>query len=202
MHSVMRLGLTGGIGSGKSTVAHLLTQQGAALIDADALSRATTAAHGSAIKAIEARFGSAFITPLGELDRARMRTLVYQDASARHALESIVHPLVQAETTRQTEIAIQAGMHCIVYDVPLLVEAGRWRSQLDMVLVVDCPPELQIDRVMLRSGLTRTEIENIMASQASRTQRLKAADVVIFNGHQTLDELAGEVRHISHRFGL
>lgn len=198
----MRLGLTGGIGSGKSTVAHLLTQQGAALIDADALSRATTAAHGSAIKAIEARFGSAFITPLGELDRARMRTLVYQDASARHALESIVHPLVQAETTRQTEIAIQAGMHCIVYDVPLLVEAGRWRSQLDMVLVVDCPPELQIDRVMLRSGLTRTEIENIMASQASRTQRLKAADVVIFNGHQTLDELAGEVRHISHRFGL
>lgn len=198
----MRLGLTGGIGSGKSTVAHLLTQQGAALIDADALSRATTAAHGSAIKSIEARFGPAFISPLGELDRARMRALVYQDASARHALESIVHPLVQAETARQTEIAIQAGMHCIVYDVPLLVEAGRWRSQLDMVLVVDCPPERQIDRVMLRSGLTRAEIENIMASQASRTQRLKAADVVIFNGHQTLDELAGEVRHISHRFGL
>lgn len=182
----MRLGLTGGIGCGKSTFATLLVGRGAALIDADAIARATTAAQGSAMAAIAAAFGPALIAPDGALDRDAMRDLVYRDPTARTRLEAIVHPLVSQEMERQANEALAAGRDLLVFDIPLLVEGGvRWRGQLDAIAVVDCSPALQIERVQARSGLTRPQVERIIAAQASRTTRLAAADIVIFNGRTT-----------------
>lgn len=202
MQAVIRLGLTGGIGSGKSTVAAMLGAAGAAVIDADAISRQTTAPGGIAIDAIRRVFGSELITSTGALDRDRMRERVFSDPQARQRLEAIVHPLVGLETARQMQAALEAGHRCIVFDVPLLVESVHWRQRLDQVLVVDCMPEVQIERTLLRGGLDRAAVEQIIASQASRVTRLKAADMVIFNVGLTLDELAREVRQIAHRFGL
>lgn len=198
----MRLGLTGGIGSGKSTVAGLLAERGAAVVDADAIARALSAAGGAAMPLIASTFGPDFLTPTGALNRARMRTLIHADATARLRLEAIIHPLVALDTQKQAASAASAGKPCIVFDVPLLVESTSWRQRVDHVLVVDCTPELQISRVMARSQLQRVEVENIMASQATRERRLSAADVVIFNVGLSLEQLADEVRQISHRFGL
>jgi len=202
MQAVIRLGLTGGIGSGKSTVAAMLGAAGAAVIDTDAISRQMTVPGGLAMDAIRQDFGPDFITSTGALDRDRMRERVFSDPQARLRLEAIVHPLVGLETTRQAQEAMAAGRRCIVFDVPLLVESPHWRQRVDQVLVVDCTAEVQIERTLLRSGLSRPAIEKIIASQASRATRLKAADLVIFNVGLTLDELAREVRHIAHRFGL
>jgi dephospho-CoA kinase len=202
MQVVTRLGLTGGIGSGKSTVASMLAGFGAAVIDADAIARHTTAPGGAAIDSIRDAFGAEFINPEGALDRERMRALAFADTEARKRLEAIVHPLVGLETARQAQSAIDAGHRCIVHDIPLLVESAHWRQRVDQVLVVDCTPELQIERTMQRSGLTRPAIEKIIASQASREVRLSAADMVIFNVGLSLDELALEVQQIARRFGL
>jgi len=202
MQAIIRLGLTGGIGSGKSTVAAMLARHGAAVIDADAISRQTTAAGGAAIEAIRQTFGPEFITLDGALDRERMRERVFRAPEARRQLEHIVHPLVGLETARQTEAAVADGRRCIVFDVPLLVESSHWRARLDQVLVVDCRPELQIERVMQRNGLPRETVLGIMASQASRSARLRAADLVLCNDGLTLDELAMEVKQIAVRFGL
>lgn len=202
MRSLVRLGLTGGIGSGKSTVAGLLAQRGAAVVDADAIAREMTASGGLAMAAIVAAFGPDFMTPAGALDRERMRALAFTDSSARKRLEAIVHPLVARETQRQADAAASAGKSCIVFDVPLLVESASWRKNVDHVLVVDCTPEVQISRVMARNQLTRPDIERIMASQAGRERRLCAADSVIFNAALSLEELADEVGQISPRFGL
>lgn len=202
MQAVLRLGLTGGIGSGKSTVAGMLARHGAAVIDADAISRQTTATGGAAIEAICQTFGPEFITTDGALDRERMRERVFRDPNARRQLEHIVHPLVGQETARQTEAALAEGRRCIVFDVPLLVESSHWRTRLDQVLVVDCHPERQIERVMQRNGLPREAVMAIMASQASRQIRLHAADLVLCNDGLTLDELAMEVEQIAVRFGL
>ncbi|EGI78456.1 dephospho-CoA kinase [Hylemonella gracilis] len=198
----LRLGLTGGIGSGKSTVASMLAGRGAVVIDADAISRASTAPGGAAIDALRAAFGSEMIAADGALDRVRMRQRVFADPSARLQLESIVHPLVHAQTEARTAEALAAGAPCIVYDVPLLVESsaanrldGRrtWREQLDRILVVDCSPATQIARVEARSGLARSEVEAIMAQQARRDQRLKAADHVICNEGISLAELEVQI---------
>ncbi len=202
MSPVFRLGLTGGIGSGKSTVAGLLAQLGAAIVDADAISRQVTAAGGLAMPLIAAQFGPDFVTPDGALDRDRMRALIHSDALARRRLEAIVHPLVGQETLSQTTRAIEQAHPCIVFDVPLLVESPSWRSRVEHVLVVDCTAEIQISRVMARNQLPRAEIEKIIASQASRENRLRAADSVLFNAGLALDELADEVRQLSTRFGL
>jgi dephospho-CoA kinase len=202
MPQALRLGLTGGIGSGKSTVALMLVNHGAALIDADAVSRATTAVGGSAINALAQEFGDAFIAPDGALDRDRMRDLVYADPAAKKRLEAIVHPLVGKEIARLTEAYLHAASTCIVFDIPLLVESTRWRQNLDQVLVVDCHLETQIQRVMARSALTRDSVEKIIASQASREQRLRAADLVIFNDQVTLAQLQGEVAQVAQRLGL
>lgn len=198
------LGLTGGIGSGKSTVAQLLVAHGAALIDADAISRATTAAGGSALPAIARQFGPDLIGTDGALDRAAMRALVYRDPSARQRLEAIIHPLVGHETQRQTDQATQAGQALLVFDIPLLVESGpRWRARLDRVLVVDCPSETQVQRVMTRDGLPLTQIEAILAVQASRAQRLAAADWVLYNGAETsLVALEAATAQIARNLGL
>lgn len=202
MRGVTRLGLTGGIGSGKSTVAGLLAGHGAALIDADAISRQATAAGGAAIDAIRLSFGPEFITDKGALDRERMRMLIFSDPTARQRLEQIVHPLVGQETRRQAQVAVDGGHSCIVFDIPLLVESAHWRAQLDQVLVIDCGPKTQIERVMRRSGLSRGEVENIIAQQAGRHLRLHAADHVICNDGLSLPELARLVGLLASRFGL
>jgi len=198
----MRVGLTGGIGSGKSTVLQILAELGAAAVDADAISRATTAAGGAAIAAISQRFGAAFITSEGSLDRARMREHAYADPQARKLLEDIIHPLVGQESARQVQAALDAGVPCIVFDIPLLVESGRWRSQVDRVLVVDCSPETQVERVVERSGLQPQAVRAIMAAQAPRSLRLAAADIVICNEGLSLEQLRDNVVQAASSFGL
>ncbi len=202
MPALVRLGLTGGIGSGKSTVAQLLAERGAVVIDADAIARELTAPQGLAIPLIRAVFGPDFISPAGALERAKMRALAYTDDGARKRLEAIIHPLVALKTQELAATAASRGCPCTVFDIPLLVESASWRQNVDRVLVVDCTPEVQISRVMARSLLTRPEIEKIIASQARREQRLGAADCVIFNASLSLGELTDEVRQISPRFGL
>ena len=198
----VRVGLTGGIGSGKSTVLQIFAELGAATIDADTISRATTAAGGAAIDAIASSFGTHFITAEGALDRERMRQHAYADPQARKQLEDIIHPLVGLESARQVQAALDAGVKCIVFDVPLLVESGRWRPQVDRVLVVDCLPQTQVDRVVARSSLQPEQVRAIMAAQASRAQRLQAADIVIFNEGLTLEELRDNVVQGARRLGL
>ena len=197
-----RIGLTGGIGSGKSTVRGILQALGAAAIDADAISRATTAAGGAAIPRIARVFGPEFVTADGALDRGRMRERAYAHPEARRELEQIIHPLVGEEIARQVDAALAAGARCIVYDIPLLVESGRWRQQLDRVLVVDCEPETQVARVVARSGLAPDEVRAIIAAQAPRALRLAAADLVICNEGLTLEALRHEVEQAARSFGL
>ncbi|MFM8821941.1 MAG: dephospho-CoA kinase [Limnohabitans sp.] len=199
----VRLGLTGGIGSGKSTVAAFLAQAGAAVMDADAISRTLTQAGGLAIPAILAEFGETLITPDGAMNRDAMRALVFSNPSTKRQLEAIIHPLVAQALQAQTQAAMEAGKLCLVFDVPLLVESGeRWRRQVDWVCVVDCQTETQIQRVMARNSLARPEIEAIMAQQASRAQRLAHADVVIYNDGLDLDQLQTAVHDMLARFGL
>ena len=197
-----RIGLTGGIGSGKSSVAQILAECGAVIVDADAISRQLTAAGGAAIPAIGQIFSAAFITPAGALDRDAMRQQVFSDPAAKLRLEAIIHPLVAAETAQQAGAAESKGVRCIVFDVPLLVESGRWRQQLHQVLVVDCTEERQISRVMARNGWTREAVQKVMDAQASRAQRLAAADICIYNETQSLADLAGLARAAAARFGL
>jgi dephospho-CoA kinase len=197
-----RIGLTGGIGSGKSTVLAILQELGAAAIDADAISRASTAPGGAAIPEIARRFGADFIGADGALDRGRMRERAYADPEARRELEQIIHPLVGQEIARQVEAAINAGSRCIVFDIPLLVESGRWRAQLDRVLVVDCEPQTQVARVVARSALTPDEVRAIIAAQAPRALRLAAADLVICNEGISLEALRHEVQQAAQSFGL
>jgi dephospho-CoA kinase len=192
--SPLRIGLTGGIGSGKSTVARLLQARGAAVIDADGIARNVTAAHGAAMPAITRTFGAEFITPDGALDRERMRAHVFSQPEAKQALEAIIHPLVSQETQQQAQAAISKGHRTLVFDVPLLVEAGeRWRPQVDRILVVDCLEETQIQRVIARNGLSREAVQRIISAQASRVQKLAAADWVIYNDGISLDTLENQV---------
>jgi dephospho-CoA kinase len=202
MTKALHVGVTGGIGSGKSTVAALLAQKGAVVIDADAISRSTTATGGAAIPAIVASFGLAMLTPEGALDRAQMRNCIFSDPAAKARLEAIIHPLVAAQITRATLMAEQTGTPCIVFDIPLLVESGHWRSKLDKILVVDCSEATQVARATQRSGLSAEEVKKIIASQTSRAERLRVADVVIDNENISLEYLASEVEKIASQFGL
>ena len=199
----LRLGLTGGIGSGKSTVASILARAGAAVMDADAISRSLTQAGGRAIPAILAEFGETLIGPDGAMDREAMRALVFSNPSSKRQLEAIVHPLVGQVLQEQSNAAVAAGHACLVYDVPLLVESGdRWRRQVDWVCVVDCAVETQIQRVMARNQLGRADVERIISQQASRQQRLACADAVIFNEGIDLAHLERLVHEMMTRFGL
>ncbi len=191
---MLRIGLTGGIGSGKSTVATLLQQQGAAVVDTDAIARQLTLRGGAAIEPIRAAFGAEFIGADGALDRAAMRALAFSDPSAKRRLESILHPLIGTETERQAKCAQAA--RAIVFDVPLLVESGRWRARVDKVLVVDCQEATQLRRVVARSGWAAADVQAVIAQQASREQRRASADAVIFNDTITEAQLADEVRAI------
>lgn len=197
-----RIGLTGGIGSGKSTVATLFGDLGAYVIDADKISRSVTAEGGQAIEPIKKHFGAAFIQADGSLNRDHMRQLVFNDASARDALEGIIHPLIQQEMQHQLQNAALRNTRLVVYDIPLLAESSHWRQELDSVLVVDCSHETQIDRVMTRNAFTREAIEKIIASQASRVERLKVADLIIFNENINLEQLRSEVSQVAEIYGL
>jgi len=175
------IGLTGGIGSGKSTVADLLVERGGVLVDTDRIAHELTAPGGQAMDALRDAFGPGVIAADGRLDRAAMRARAFSDPQARKRLEAILHPLIRHRT--DTDIARAIGQHApyVLVAVPLLVEGGRARERFSRILVVDCPPEIQIRRVMSRSGLERSQVQAIMAAQASRDQRLAVADDVIDN---------------------
>ena len=186
-----RIGLTGGIGSGKSTVARRFAELGALVVDTDALAHALTAPGGAAIPAIAAAFGAGMITADGAMDRAKMRALVFAQPAERQRLESILHPMIGAATRAQASRAL-AGQ-AVVFDVPLLTESGSWRARVDRVVVVDCAEATQIARVMQRSGWSVDAVERAIAQQASRAQRRAIADAVIVNEGLSLGQLGAEV---------
>jgi dephospho-CoA kinase len=184
------VGLTGGIGSGKSTVADLFAAHGVPLVDTDLIAHRITAPHGIAMPQIAAEFGDAFVAPDGSLDRVRMRALVFSDEGARKRLEAITHPLIRAETKREQREA--QGPYVIVV-VPLLVESGSWKTRVNHVLTVDCSVETQISRVMNRNCFSREQVLAIIARQATREARLAAADDVIDNDNTPLEKLIAQV---------
>ncbi|MGF6954336.1 dephospho-CoA kinase [Paraburkholderia youngii] len=184
------VGLTGGIGSGKSTVANLFAARGVPLVDTDVIAHRITAPHGLAMPHIAAEFGAGFVAADGSLDRARMRTLVFSDDTARKRLEGITHPLIRAETEREEREA--KGPYVIVV-VPLLVESGTWKNRVNRVLTVDCSIDTQVARVMSRNGFSREQVLAIIARQATREARLAAADDVIVNDNAPPLELEAQV---------
>ncbi|MEP7303174.1 MAG: dephospho-CoA kinase [Caldimonas sp.] len=188
--ATLRIGLTGGIGSGKSTVAARLVERGADLIDTDAIARSLTLPGGAAIEAIGAAFGPAFIAADGALDRTRMREAAFADVAVRQRLEAILHPLIGAEVARSVAAS---SAPVIVLDIPLLVESGRWRGRVDRVWLVDCSEAVQVERVMARSGWSEAAIRAVIAQQASRPARRAAADAVVDNDGIALDELHRQV---------
>ena len=201
--SSSKLGLTGGIGSGKSTVGHMLVALGATLIDADQIAREATGPQGAAMASIRASFGSDYVDATGALDRARMRALVFSQPHARVQLENIVHPWVTHHSDLQARQAMAQGCPLLVFDIPLLTESGRWAHRLDAVAVVDCSESTQIERVIRRSGLSREAVQGIIASQAPRPVRRAVADIVIANDADcTLDALTARARQTALLFGL
>jgi dephospho-CoA kinase len=186
------IGLTGGIGSGKTAVSDQLRLLGAGVVDTDLIAHQITAPGGSAILAIEKVFGSDFIHSDGSLNRSKMRSLVFEDPQSRRLLEEITHPLIKIETAKQALAISKTGVPYLLFVVPLLIESGSWRSLIDYLVVVDCPEETQIARVMHRNNMGRSEVENILKAQASRESRLAAADAVIEN-QNTLESLEPEV---------
>ena len=172
------VGLTGGIGSGKTTVAKMFAALGAGLVDTDEISHRLTAPTQPAIADIARKFGPQFVSSDGSLDRVRMRSLVFADPAARMDLEAILHPLIRQESARQIR---ESKAPYVIVVVPLLLETGSYRNEMGRILVVDCEPDIQICRVMARSGLSREEVLSIIASQVSRQERLRKADDVIHN---------------------
>jgi dephospho-CoA kinase len=183
------IGLTGGIGSGKSTVADMFAARGATIVDTDLIAHSMTAPNGPAMPAIVAEFGPEFADANGAMDRARMRQLVFSDAGAKARLEAILHPRIR-------DAALVAGAAAsgsyVIYAVPLLIESGTWRARVARLLAVDCPEQVQVARVMARNGLPEAQVRAIMAAQVSRAERLAAADDVIVN-NAGIDTLAAQV---------
>ena len=173
------IGVTGGIGSGKSTVVDLFAARGAAVVDTDAIAHELTMARGAAMHEIAAAFGSGVVLAEGGLDRAAMRRLVFSDPTARSRLEAILHPMIRRESEARCQS--MTGAPYVLLVVPLLVEAGGYRERVERILVVDCDEEVQISRVVARSALSVDEVRAIMATQAARTERLAVADDVISN---------------------
>jgi len=191
----LRIGLSGGIGSGKSTVGAMLAGLGAVVIDTDLIARQLTLSGGAAMGAIAAEFGPEFIAGDGSLDRPRMRAAAFADGSARRRLEAILHPLIGIEVERAATTA-PASAPALVFDVPLLVESGRWRERVDYVWVVDCDEAVQVARVAARPGWSADAARAVIAQQAPRTARRAVADAVITNDRATLEELARAVEHL------
>lgn len=185
--SRLSVGLTGGIGSGKSTVARALVELGAVLIDSDAIAREIALPGGVAIGPLQAEFGAQALDASGGLNRPRMRELAFADPSVKRRLEAVLHPLIGMETER---LAAAASDKVRVFDVPLLVESTRWRSRVNKVLVVDCDAATQVARVAQRSGWSEQMVQAVIAQQASREKRRACADAVIYNDGISSDELA------------
>ena len=192
------VGLTGGIGSGKSAAADEFARRGAAVVDTDLIAHRLTGPGGAALPAIQRLFGEGFVLASGAMDRKRMRDRVFADAAARKSLEGVLHPMIRDESERQ--IAGAAGPY-VVHVVPLLVESADYRRRVDRVLVVDCPEATQIERVRGRSGLAADEAQAIVRSQATRAERLAAADDVIDNSG-TLEDLRKQVAALHARYAV
>jgi dephospho-CoA kinase len=192
----LTVGLTGGIGSGKSAAAEEFRRLGATVVDTDAIAHELTQPGGAAVAHVRALFGDAFVLPGGAMDRKAMRERVFADAAAKQALEALLHPMIRDEA--ELRIASAAGPY-VVYVVPLLIESGDYRRRVDRVLVVDAPEALQVERVRARSGLGESEVRAIMDHQVPRAARLAAADDVIDN-RGTLDELRGQVAALHLRY--
>lgn len=184
------IGLTGGIGSGKSTVAELFVARGAALVDTDVIAHELTGPQGAAMAEIAAAFGPVVVRADGSLDRAAMRRLAFSDPTTKARLEAILHPLIRDHS--EARCAAPTDAPYVLLAVPLLVESGRYRKHTDRVLVVDCEETIQVARVMARSGLTEAEVKAIMATQASRSKRREIADDLVLNS-AGMDELAPQV---------
>ena len=195
--AVFVVGLTGGIGSGKSAAAGIFAALGAAVVDTDAIAHELTGPHGLAMPAISAAFGETAVTASGALDRDAIRALIFSDPAARQRLEAILHPLIRSESERL--IAANATAPYVVLVVPLLIESGDYRARVDRIAVVDCSEETRIRRVQTRSGLARTDIVRIMAAQASREQRLAAAEDVIDN-EGSPEDLRAPVAELDARY--
>jgi dephospho-CoA kinase len=191
----LRFGLTGGIGSGKSTVGAMLASMGAVVIDTDLIARCLTSPGGAAIDAVRVAFGAEFIADDGSLDRPRMRLAAFADSGVRTRLEAILHPLIGEQVERDAQAAAVEAP-ALVFDVPLLIESGRWRSCVDAVWLVDCDESLQVDRVAARPGWTAAAARAVIAHQASRRERRAGADAVLHNQGLSLVELADEVRRL------
>ena len=187
---MLNLGLTGGIGSGKSTVAAVFVELGARLVDTDAISRSLTAAGGAAMPAIATTFGHDLVAPDGSLDRDRMRALAFGDARAKARLEGILHPMIGAQAARE---AAAASGGVVVFDVPLLAESNAWRARVARIIVVDCDEATQVERVSRRPGWNVDAAQRVVAQQASRGRRRAIADAVIHNDGITLDTLRSHV---------
>jgi dephospho-CoA kinase len=173
------VGLTGGIGSGKSTAARCFERLGVTVVDTDELSRALTAAGGAAVPALREAFGAAYVTPAGALDRDAMRRLVFEDPLARARLEEILHPRIRGAA--DAALAGAPGPYAMLA-VPLLFETGGYAGRVQRTLVIDCPEPLQVERVARRSGLAPAEVRAVMAAQWPRWRRLQVADDVAWNG--------------------
>jgi dephospho-CoA kinase len=191
---IRSIGLTGGIGSGKSAVARIFVACGAHLVDSDAIARELTLPGGAAMPALAQEFGPRALTPEGALDREQMRRLVFAEPDAKARLEAILHPLIGREAQRRAEAG---GGRPVVHDVPLLAESPgprAWRTRVDRVLVIDCTEATQIERVAQRPGWSEPAARRVIAQQATRAQRRAIADAVIFNGRASLNALEAEVR--------
>lgn len=190
------IGLTGGIGSGKSAAAEEFARLGATVVDTDAIAHELTAAGGAAVAEIMRQFGSAFVDATGAMNRKRMRDLVFADAEEKQRLETLLHPMIRAESARR--IAAATGPYT-VHVVPLLIESPGYRERIGRALVVDCPEDLQVARVRQRSGLPEGEIRRIIASQIQRDKRLAAVDDVI-NNSGSIAALQQQVQKLHERY--
>ncbi len=194
---MLHLGLTGGIGSGKSTVATMFAALGATLVDTDAIARALTAAGGVAIPAIAAAFGDEMVAADGSLDRDRMRAVAFGDEQAKSRLEGILHPMIGAQAARE---AASATGNVVVYDVPLLAESATWRTRAARVVVVDCSEATQVERVSRRPGWSADAAMRVVSQQASRERRRAIADALIHNDNIALDTLRAHVHALWTRW--
>jgi dephospho-CoA kinase len=195
MDNRLSIGLTGGIGCGKTTVADQFAARGASVIDTDQIAHALTAPNGAAMPALIEEFGADYATPDGALDRAKMRALVFADPGARTRLEAILHPRIREATAAA---ALLANGPYVIFVVPLLIESGTWRERVTRVLAIDCPEEVQVARVMARNGLPESQVRAIMAAQVTRAERQAAADDIILND-DGLDALLPQVERL-HAF--
>lgn len=194
--TLFSIGLTGGIGSGKTTVSDMFAKLGAHIIDTDLIAHQLTAPNGKAIEPIIAAFGADIIDSAGAMNRQEMRKLVFKDPTAKRQLEAILHPMIRSECEH---LATSGGGAYPIFVVPLLVESGNWNQRVTRVLVVDCEEQTQINRVMSRNGFSRHQVEDIMQVQASRDERLAIADDVI-HSDENLDDIWKKIKDLHQKY--